>query len=372
MIRHATEAGNSTSSGQHDMTTTTVPAAELSARLTERLLAAGACAASTAAAVRALLHASRIGVDSHGARLVSHYDEVLRKGRVNGKPQLAVRRTAAATAVVDGDNGLGHLAGYRAMDEAIALAREVGIGAVGVVRSSHYGAAGAYALAAAEAGMVGFATTNTDAVVTLFGSSAPFHGTNPLAFAAPSGGERPWLLDMATSSIPLNRVFLYRALGRGLPEGVAADAGGEPTNDAHAATMLLPLGGTDFGFKGAGLAGVATVLSAVLTGMTLDHAMIPMVATDDKQTPRGMGHFCLAIDPERFGGAAVFEAGMRAYLDAVRGAPARPGETVMAPGDREWRVEAERARDGIPIDPDTAAFLGFEAAAMRGETVLAR
>ena len=58
-------------------------------------------------------------------------------------------------------------------------------------------------------------------------------------------------------------------------------------------------------------------------------------------------------------GAAVFAEGMRRYLAALRAAPARPGEAVMAPGDREWRVEAERARDGIPLDPDTAAFLGL-------------
>lgn len=336
-----------------------VPADDLAARLGSKLLAAGACAASSQAAVRAMMHASRIGVDSHGARLIGHYVEVLGEGRVNPRPALSVKRTAAATAVVDGDNGLGHLASYRAMDEAVALARESGIGAVGVVRSSHYGAAGAYALAAADAGMVGFATTNTDSAVTLFGGAGPFHGTNPLAFAAPSGGERPWLLDMATSSIPLNRVFLYRALGTVLPEGVAADPSGAPTRDAQAATMLLPLGGADFGFKGAALAGVATVLSAVLQGMTLDHEMIPMVATEDKQTPRGMGHFFFAIDPARFGGADLFLTGMRAYVEALRGAPARPGETVMAPGDREWRVEEERARGGIPIDPETAAILGL-------------
>lgn len=346
---------------------------ELAHHLRDRLAAAGACELSCAAAVKAMMHASRIGVDSHGARLVRHYDEVLRKGRVNSRPAVSTRRTGAATAIVDGDDGLGHVAGFRAMDEAIALAREAGIGAVGVARSSHYGAAGAYAIVAAEAGFIGFATTNADSAVVLFGGTEPFHGTNPLAFAAPSGGSRPWLLDMATSSIPLNRVFLYRSLGVDLPDGVAADSKGKPTRDAHEASMLLPLGGIDFGFKGSGLAGVATVLSAALQGMTLDHAMIPMVATDDKSTPRRMGHFFLAIDPARFGGATAFEAGMRAYLAAIRSASARPGETVMAPGDREWRVEAERERDGIPVDPETATFLGLtaEAAAPWRSTALA-
>lgn len=332
----------------------------LAQRLGEVLLSAGASPESTESAVRAMMHASRLGVDSHGARLAEHYATFLRSGRINTAPRLAVTHRAAAAAVVDGDDGLGHHAAYRAMAEAVALARESGVGAVGVVRSSHYGAAGAYAIEAARAGMVGFATTNTDKLVALHGGAAPFHGTNPLAFAAPSGGARPWLLDMATSSIPYNRVLLYRSIGAELPEAVAADEAGVTTRDAAAVRMLLPVGGADFGYKGAGLAGVATLLSAVLQGTALDHAMIEMVGGDDMRTPRGMGHFVLAIDPDRFGGRAVFETGMQVYLDALRGAPARPGETVMAPGDREWRVEAERARDGIPLDPDTAAFLGFE------------
>jgi len=337
-----------------------IPSNLLSERLAAALAAAGASENSAASAVRALMHASRLGVDSHGVRLIMHYDRVLRGGRLNGRPNLKVTRTAASCAVVDGDDGLGHHVAYAAMHEAITLARETGIGAVGAIRSSHFGAAGAYALAAAEAGMIGFATTNADSIVAPHDGAQGFHGTNPLAFAAPSGGEKPWLLDMATSSIPMNRVFLYKTIGVPLPEGVAADAGGSPTLDPAAAAMLLPLGGLGFGFKGAALAGVATVLSAALQGTKLDHEMIRMVGTDDISTPRNMGHFFLAIDPARFGGQAVFAAGMAAYLAALRAVPGHGEEPVMAPGDREWRVEAERERDGIPVDIETAAFLGLK------------
>jgi ureidoglycolate dehydrogenase (NAD+) len=337
-----------------------VPGEALAGRLRDALRDAGASAESVEATVRALMHASSLGVDSHGARLVAHYCTVLRSGRLNRNPALRVDRRGPAAAVVDGDDGLGHHAAYRAMDEAVAIAREAGVGAVGVVRSSHFGAGGAYARAGAEAGMIAFATTNADSAVALHGGAAPFHGTNPLAFAAPSGGARPWLLDMATSSIPFNRVFLYRSLGVTLPEGVAADEAGVPTRDANAAAMLLPLGGADYGFKGAALAGVATIFSAVLQGAVIDPEMIRMVGDGDMSTPRGMGHFVLAVDPAFFGGREVFAEGMARYLGALRAAPARSGEEVMAPGDREWRVEAERARDGIPLDPDTAAFLGFD------------
>ena len=337
----------------------TVRGEVLAERLDAALREAGASEASAASTVRALMHASSLGVDSHGARLVVHYCSVLRSGRLNGDPKLRVDRRGAAAAVLDGDDGLGHHAAYRAMEEAVALAREAGIGAVGVVRSSHFGAAGAYARAGAEAGMLTFITTNADSAVALHDGAAAFHGTNPLAFAAPVAGARPWLFDMATSSIPYNRVLLYRTLGRTLPESVAADAGGVPTRDPHAVAMLLPLGGVDFGFKGAALAGVATLFSAVLQGAVLDSDMLAMVGGTDMTTPRGMGHFAMAVDPAFFGGAEAFAAGMDRYLAALRGATARPDEVVMAPGDREWRVEIERARDGIPLDPDTADFLGL-------------
>jgi ureidoglycolate dehydrogenase (NAD+) len=341
-----------------------VPAEILAARLLQVLTETGASAESAEAATKAMMHASRIGVDSHGARLVAHYAAMLKSGRLNRRPSIVTRRTAGATAVVDGDDGLGHLTGYRAMEAAIEIARDSGIGAVGAIRSSHFGAAGAYAIVAAEQGMVGFATTNGDSIVAPFAAAEAFHGTNPLAFAAPVAGEKPWLFDMATSSIPFNRVLLFRSLHKLLPEAVAADADGASTEDPQAAKMLMPLGGAGFGFKGAGLAGVATLLSAVLTGMTLDHAMIPMIGSEDVQTPRGMGHFFLAIDPERFGGGEVFASGMRRYLEALRSVPPNAeGQAIMAPGDREWRVEAQRLQDGIPIDPETAAFLGLGAGA---------
>jgi LDH2 family malate/lactate/ureidoglycolate dehydrogenase len=336
-----------------------IDASLLAERTFAALHEAGADEPSAHAATRALMHASRIGVDSHGVRLVAHYARALREGRINGAPQIAVRRTGPATALLDANDGLGHLAAYRAMEEACALARESGVGAVGVCRSSHYGAAGAYALAAAEMGFIGFGTTNADSIVALHEGTVPFHGTNPIAMAAPVPGDRPWLLDMATSSIPMNRVHLYAALGRTLPDHVAADQAGQPTTDAALAQMLIPLGGADYGFKGAGLAGLVTILSAVLTGAAPDPAMLPMTGNTDFTTPRNVGHFCLALDPDRFVGRAAYNALMSEYLSALRSCSTHPGTRSLAPGDREWMVETERAATGIPIDCETAALLGL-------------
>lgn len=325
-----------------------------------RLREAGASEASLAAATRAMLHASLVGVDSHGVRLTEHYCRMFHGGRLNRDPQLKVEIRAAGSAMVDADDGLGHYAAYRAVEVGIALAQQAGVGAVGIAHSSHLGAAGAYALAGAERGFVTFATTNTDSMVALFDGAARFHGTNPLAFAAPVPGSKPWLLDMATSSIPMNRVLLHRSLGLELPVGVAADKHGGATTDPDEADMLLPLGGAEYGYKGAALAGVATLFSALLTGTTLDTDFIPMYGGDDISTPRNMGHFVLVIDPDKFVGREMFGVMITRYLASLRGAPVRDGaERVMAPGDREWEEMAQRQEEGVPVDPDSVRFLGL-------------
>jgi ureidoglycolate dehydrogenase (NAD+) len=325
-----------------------------------RLSAVGTSAESRAAAIRAMIHASLVGVDSHGVRLTAHYCRMLEGGRLNKTPQLKVEKRGAGSAMVDGDDGLGHYATYKAVEVGMELAREAGVGAVGIRHSSHLGAAGAYALAGAEAGFVTFATTNTDSIVALHDGAQKFHGTNPLAFAAPVPGGKPWLLDMATSSIPLNRVMLHRSLDKDLPQGVAATDEGHPTTNPHEAEMLIPLGGVDYGYKGAGLAGVATLFSALLTGTTLDPDFIPMYGSSDISTPRNMGHFVLVIDPDKFAGREIFGAAILSYLGALRGSSVRAGaERVMAPGDREWEEMDRRKAEGIPLDPDTVEFLGL-------------
>jgi LDH2 family malate/lactate/ureidoglycolate dehydrogenase len=334
------------------------PASLVEARVFAALEKAGSSADCARAATRAMMHASLHGIDSHGARLAPHYCRMMQTGRINPSPDVTVERRAAASAIVDADDGLGHFGAYRAVELGCAIAAEAGIAAVGVVNSSHFGAAGAYALAGAEAGFVVFATTNSNPAVKLHDGAASFHGTNPLAFAAPVPGMRPWLFDMATSSIPMNRVLLQRTIGGTLSDGVAADADGRPTTDPRAVEMLIPLGGTEYGYKGAGLAGVATLFTAVLLGTTLDHEMIGMYDPGNVATPRKLGHFVIVIDPEKFAGRVLFEEQMRRYVEAIRSAPRRrDGGKVMAPGDREWAEADFRGRDGIPLDPDTVRFL---------------
>jgi LDH2 family malate/lactate/ureidoglycolate dehydrogenase len=324
------------------------------------LKAGGADEASADAATRAMMHASRLGVDSHGVRLLPYYLSVIASGEVNGQPTVTVERRSAGAAVLDADGAIGHLACFRAMEEAVALARGAGVGAVTIRRMSHMGAAGSYALWAAEQGFVGFLCANSDAAVRLHDGRDAFHGTSPIAWGAPVPGERPWLLDMATSAIPMNRVLLYRSLGVALPEGVAVDETGRTTIDPAAARVLSPVGGA-YGYKGAALAGLVEILSAPLTGMALSTELVPMYA-ETTGRPRDMGGFALAIDPGAFVDRAVYDTIIKRYVANIRAAA--PAEDAalrpMAPGDREWAVEGERQVKGVPVDPDSvAAFQAF-------------
>ncbi len=332
--------------------------------------AAGADSKTAWAAARAMLHGSRLGIDSHGVRLLPHYVRAIEGGRVRGRPHLRILSETASIAVLDADHGHGARATYAAMDKAMALARATGIGAVSIRKSSHFGAAGAYALAAAEQGYIGLAFCNSDSFVRLHGGAERFHGTNPIAMAAPAPGAKPWLLDMATSSIPYNRVLLYRSLGWPLPEGVASDGEGLDTTDTAAVEMLAPLGGL-FGHKGAGLAGMVEILSAALSGMRLSNEIAPMNGPDFTQ-PREMGAFVIAIRPAAFVAEPEFDAAMTRYLGSLRGSRSAPGQTVLAPGDREWREAEIRDRVGAPIDPETWAAMTVLASRLNVEAVRSR
>ncbi|MDD7973760.1 Ldh family oxidoreductase [Roseinatronobacter alkalisoli] len=308
------------------------------------------------AVVRALSHASKLGIDSHGYRLLPHYLEGLNKGRLNPYPAPKLIGATGGARVLDADNAHGALAGFEAAKHAVDLAREHGLGAVAIRNSSHFGAAGAFAMAIAEQGMMGLAFCNSDSFVRLHGGAQRFHGTNPIAAAAPSEGPRPWLLDMATSSIPFNRVLLAQALGHPLAPEVASDTDGHFVTDPMQADMLAPLGGALFGYKGAGLAGLTEILTTAFSDAPLSVELPPMISTD-MTTPRRLGAFVLALDPVAFGGADVFRAVVGRYTRSVRQSHRAGVEPVLAAGDREWEEEDRRKSEGIRLDPETISAL---------------
>ncbi len=302
-------------------------------------------------ATRSLVGASLRGTDSHGVRLLPHYCKALAGGRVRGAPRMAFQRTAVAAGLLDADHGLGHSAAYRAVDHAMSIAEENGIGVVGITNSSHFGAAGSYALAAAEAGMIGLVICNSDAFVFPHNGSRAFHGTNPIAFAAPVPEAKPFLLDMATSAVPWNRIQQFAASGRVLPPGAAVDANAKETQDPGAVAGLLPLGGLDFGHKGSGLAAMVDVMCALMTGMPHSVRILPM-GGDDMATPRQVSHSVMVMRRDMFINADDFDAAMTAYRRDMNAIPAADGTAVLMPGQKEWLAFDERSAGGIPFTAD--------------------
>jgi LDH2 family malate/lactate/ureidoglycolate dehydrogenase len=293
-----------------------------------------------------MLHASLHGVDSHGIRLLPFYVDCLKAGLVKGAPNITVTKRRAAAAQVDADGGLGHAPTYRAVDVACDLAKDAGIGLVAVLHSTHFGAAGAYALAGAERGYHCLVVCNSGAFVAPFDGAKALHGTNPIAYAAPAtSGSDPFLLDMATSAIPWNRLLLSRTLKTELPPDVAVDAQGNYTTDPETGAMLAPLGGPRYGYKGAGLAGMIEIMSAALTGMRFGFEQDGTALGDVE-----LGHIVIAIDAGLFGDPQAAAQRVAAYIDAAQSFSGN-GRTVHAAGGPQWREKSDRTANGIPI-PD--------------------
>ena len=325
-----------------------VSPATLSAQVVAVLRAWGMPEEDTATTASHLIYADLHGIDSHGVAMLSHYRRGLVDGSLNMTPKIEVVRESETTALIDGGGGLGHIPGDMAMKLAIAKCRGAGIGAVAVRNSGHYGAAGAYAAMAAQSGLVGIATTNTalPALVPTFGVQAML-GTNPIAFAAPAGRNRPFLLDMATSTAPVGKLMTAWRRGRSIPSGWALDDRGMPVTSPRLAAKyrrLTPLGSSrEMGsHKGYGLAAAVEILSGLLSGSR----SVRSAAEEN----HGIGHFFLVLNPRQFREEGEFEADLDVMMDALRAT--KPGDSkqpVLVAGDPEYAAQADRSRAGIPL-----------------------
>ncbi len=313
--------------------------------------------ADAATATRALVRASLRGVDSHGVARVPMYCERLRRGVANPVPDIRVQRTAPAAALVDGDNGLGLVVGPRAMDAAIAIARDKGIGLAGVRRSGHYGMAALYILQAVEAGCVALAFTNASPALAVWGGRTPFLGTSPFAAGAPAGAAPPFVLDMACSTVARGKLKFAAQRGDPIAEGLALDRHGRPTTDGAAAFegVMLPMAGV----KGSGLSMLMEVLSGVLTGAAFGgEVRNPFTGLDG---PQNTGHFFLALRSDLFMTREDFDSRMQTLRERVTAQPRADGfEEVLMPGEPEARTEEERRARGIPLTADVLASLQAE------------
>jgi ureidoglycolate dehydrogenase (NAD+) len=313
---------------------------------------AGLASPAAATVAGTLVEASLRGVDSHGVERLPIYVERLRAGIVNTAPRPRVLRSEGALAMVDGDQGPGQVAAVFAAELSVSLAREHGVAAVAVRRSAHYGAAAYYVIRPARQGLLALCTSNSDPWAVPFGGRGRALGTNPVAFAAPSG-RGVFVLDMATSQVAANRIFGALEEGVPIPRGWAVDERGEATTDPGDAYAMLPLGG----YKGYGLALMVEILSGVLAGAGITHGVGRL--HEDFDRPQDVGHFHLALDPERTVGRARFEELLEGLLAELKAGPPGPGhDEVLLPGEPEERARREREALGIPLPPPLWETLG--------------
>jgi ureidoglycolate dehydrogenase (NAD+) len=296
-----------------------------------------------------LVAANLRGVDSHGVVRLPHYATRLRNGTVKPRPNITARRTGPSAAVVEGDAGMGQLVAVRAMKEAIALARESGVGAVVARNSSHCGACAYFVELAVNEGMIGVALTHTDSIMVPPGMRRIFLGSNPIAFGAP-GAREPVIIDMSSTHVAWGKVLVARQEGKPIPPDWGVDEQGQPTTDPQRVVGLTPTGG----HKGYALAVMIEILCAQLAGVPFGRHVTKMYGELNK--PRNLGHFMLALDVARFTEPKVFFAEIESFLREIR------AEGAMAPGDPERLSAERRQRDGIALGEGTVAELNSLAA----------
>jgi LDH2 family malate/lactate/ureidoglycolate dehydrogenase len=299
-----------------------------------------------------LVSADMRGVESHGIiRLDTYYGSRLRKGLIDPRSPEKILNETAATLALDAGTGLGQVVSHRAMQRCIEKANESGACMVTVRNSNHYGIAGYYAMMALPHDMIGISFTNAQPLVAPTYGRTAILGTNPIAVAAPAGENRPYVLDMATSIVPIGRVTVYQKAGREIPEGWGVDKEGLVTTDPSsvlAGGTLMALGGTDImrGYKGYGLALMVDIFSGILSGSAFGKD----VGRPLTNRPADVGHFFAALKIEAFRPIDEFKQDMDALLNQLKEAPKAAGqERIYIHGEKEFELSERNAREGVPL-----------------------
>jgi L-2-hydroxycarboxylate dehydrogenase (NAD+) len=327
------------------------PTAKVLSFINDAMIKAGVPAPDAAKIAELMLEADLIGADAHGVFRLPQYVQRLKLGSTNPRPNIKVNRTAPATALVEGDNGMGHLVVSKCAELAVEMAKENGVAWVGCNMSGHAGAAGVYAALPLKHDMIGIYSAVANANhMPLAGGAEPLLGTNPLAMAIPAGEEPPLVLDIATSIVSYGTIKNHKMLNQPLHDDWMIDPKtGEAITDPQksGAALLLPMAG----YKGAGLALMFGMLAGTLNGALFGRDCIDFNA--DPNTPTNTGQFVLALDPSRFQKLDVFKAEVDRHIRSLRNSKALPGnDAVRLPGDQRAKRIADRKANGLALPPE--------------------
>jgi L-2-hydroxycarboxylate dehydrogenase (NAD+) len=342
-----------------------IPHTALHAFITRSFVACGFPEEDADTAAGLMVKADLMGQDGHGVFRLPMYIKRLRAGGLNPTPEFRCLEDRTATALIDGDNGLGHLVMHHATQLAIEKAKTTGVAWVGARHSNHAGPASLYAMMPLEHDMIGlYVAVGSANHLPPWGGTEMLLSTNPIAVAVPSAKNPPIVLDMATTVAAYGKVKTAAQRGETMPEGWMIDRQGKPLTDPTRASegFLLPIGGP----KGYGLSLIFGILAGVLNGAAFGRDVVDFNA--DAETTTNTGHFILALDIKAFADPDVFRADIDRVWAEVKSSPRLPGfDDIRLPGERLDRVTQERTANGIPLAgalraqlDDMAASLGID------------
>ena len=296
------------------------------------------------------------GSEGHGIFRLPQYIRRIQGGAVNVKPDIRVVREAAGMALVDGDNGMGHLVMRFATERAIEKAKTAGVAWVGVKWSNHAGPASLYASMPLAHDMAGlYLAVGNANHLPAWGGLDMLLSTNPIAVAVPAGEEPAIVLDMATTVAAYGKVKTKAQRGEMMPEGWMMDRQGRPLLDPQRANegFLLPIGG----YKGYGLALIFGLLAGTLNGAAMGKDVVDFNADDT--TPTNTGHVIVAINVEAFQPVAEFKKNVDVLIRDLRKSERLPGvDRIRLPGEGSHAARADRLKNGVPLPTPLAASLG--------------
>lgn len=303
-----------------------------------------------------LVLSDRRGIASHGVARLERYVKGIREGTILPVTRMELIRETPVTALFSANNGLGQVAGHYGMKVAIEKAKRSGVGLVAVRESNHYGIAGYYSMMAVEHGFIGISTTNSAPLVVPTHGREAVIGTDPISVAVPTKKRLPFVVDMATSTVPRGKLEVYERRGESIPEVWATDAKGKPTTNpgevlenliARRGGGLLPLGGAEEltgGHKGYGLAMMVEIITGVLSG-----GAFATQVYGHKEKGANVCHFFGAIDVNAFIPENEFRKRMDTLLEIVSGSQlAHDKERIFIHGEKEYEM-MEANKETVPL-----------------------
>ena len=298
-----------------------------------------------------LVWANLRGVDSHGVLRIPWYIQNVDDGVFNVSPKIEVEKETAATLLIEGDYAFGPVVTVFAMNKTIEKARDAGVCWSIIRNTTHQGAMAYYSLMAVEHDMAGIAVVCSPPNMAPFGAKGKGVHNSPIAIAVPAKEGDPLVLDMATSVVAGGKLNLAQDKGEPIPLEWSLDPKGNPTTVPSFDNILLPFAGP----KGSGLALMFATLSNIMVGNPLLEPNI----TGRAPTARGVQNsFLVALDIGAFTDVEKYKADIDALIAAQKTLPKADGfEDILVPGEPEYRTQAERSRNGIPLPMGTVRNL---------------